>query len=152
MGAQDDRRRVPDARLRRSAGPALTPQQLASRILSHVSANTSVTMGDPLYVAGQPAYQLIVAPKSAPGSTVDHVEIDVGASGALLGVPLQVAVYAQGQVAAALELGFTGALHLGTPPAAELSFTPPPGPGSSPTPSRPTAAAGSPASRARPER
>jgi hypothetical protein len=109
------------------AGPALTPQQLASRFLSHVSANTSVTTGDALYVAGQPAYQLIVAPKSAPGSTVDHIEIDVGASGALLGVPLQVAIYAQGQVAAALQLGFTGALHLGTPPAAELNFTPPPG-------------------------
>jgi hypothetical protein len=109
------------------AGPALTPQQLASRFLSHVSANTSVTTGGPLYIAGQPAYQLIVAPKSVPGSTIDHVEIDVGASGALLGVPLQVAVYAQGQVAAALQLGFTGVLHLGTPPAAELSFTPPPG-------------------------
>lgn len=109
------------------AGPVVTPQQLASRILSHLSATTSVTMGDPLYVAGQPAYQLIVAPKSASGSTVDHVEIDVGASGPLSGVPLQVAVYATGQTAAALELGFTGALQLGTPPAAELSFTPPPG-------------------------
>jgi hypothetical protein len=84
-------------------------------------------MGDPLYVAGQPAYQLIVAPKSASGSTVDHIEVDVGASGPLSGVPLQVAVYATGQTAAALELGFTGALHLGTPPAAELTFTPPPG-------------------------
>ncbi len=110
-----------------SPGLALTPEQLASTVLSHVSANTSVTVGDPLYVAGQPAYQLIVAPKSAAGSTVDHIEIDVGASGSLLGVPLQVAVYAQGQVAAALELGFTGVLHLGAPPAAELSFTPPAG-------------------------
>jgi hypothetical protein len=108
-------------------GPALTPQQLASRLLSHLSATTSLTTGDPLYVAGQPAYQLIVAPKSAVGSTVDHIEIDVGASGPLAGVPLQVAVYAQGQTAAALELGFTGTLHLGPPPAGELSFTPPPG-------------------------
>ncbi|MGA3217649.1 MAG: hypothetical protein ABSE77_01025 [Acidimicrobiales bacterium] len=110
-----------------AAGPAVTPQQLASRLLGHLSASTSVTMGDPLYVAGQPAYQLIVAPKSASGSTVDHIEVDVGASGPLSGVPLQVAVYATGQTAAALELGFTGALHLGTPPAAELTFTPPPG-------------------------
>jgi hypothetical protein len=109
------------------AVPALTPQQLASRLLSHVSTSTSVTTGAPLYVAGQPAYQLVLAPKSAPGSTIDHVEIDVGSSGALLGVPLQVAVYARGQVAAALELGFTGVLHLGAPPAAELSFAPPPG-------------------------
>lgn len=108
-------------------GPVLTPQQLASRLLSHLGATTSLTTGDPLYVAGQPAYQLIVAPKSASGSTVDHIEIDLGASGPLAGVPLQVAVYAQGQTAAALELGFTGTLHLGPPPAGELSFTPPPG-------------------------
>jgi hypothetical protein len=110
-----------------TSGPALTPQELASRLLSHVGPTTSVTLGDPLYVAGQPAYQLIVAPTSAPGSTIDHIEIDIGASGPLFGVPLHVAVYAQGQVAAALELGFTGVLHLGTPPAAELGFTPPPG-------------------------
>jgi hypothetical protein len=107
--------------------PPLTPQQVASRLLSHLSATTSVTVGDPLYVAGQPAYQLIVAPKSASGSTIDHVEIDVGASGPLRGVPLQVAIYAQGQTGAALELGFTGTLHLGTPAAGELTFTPPPG-------------------------
>jgi hypothetical protein len=109
------------------AGPPLTPQQLASRLLSQMSATTSVTVGGPLYVAGQPAYQLLVAPRSAPGSTIDHVEIDIGASGPLRGVPLQVAVYAQGQTGAALELGFTGTLHLGAPPAAELTFTPPPG-------------------------
>jgi hypothetical protein len=109
------------------AGPGLTPQQLASDLLSHLSPTTSVTLGDPLYVAGQPAYQLIVAPGPAPGSTIDHIEVDVGASGSLLGVPLQVAIYAQGQTGAALELGFTGTLHLGTPPAGELSFTPPPG-------------------------
>ncbi len=110
-----------------AAGAPMTPQQLASRLLDHVSATTSVTTGDPVYVAGQPAYQLIVAPKSASGSTIDHIEIDIGASGPLSGIPLQVAVYAQGQTAAALELGFTGTLSLGTPPAAELSFTPPPG-------------------------
>jgi hypothetical protein len=70
-------------------------------------------VGDPLYVAGEPAYQLLVTPNAAPGSTVDHIEIDVGASGSLLGVPLQVAV--------------TGVVHLGPPPASELTFTPPPG-------------------------
>ncbi len=110
-----------------AAGPALTPQQMASRLLSHVDGTTSVTLGDPIYVAGQAAYQLIVAPTSAPGSTVDHIEVDIGATGPLFGVPLQVAVYAQGQTAAALELGFTGVLNVGPPPSAELSFTPPPG-------------------------
>ena len=110
-----------------AAGAPMTPEQLAYRLLDHVSTTTSVTTGDPVYVAGQSAYQLIVAPKSASGSTIDHIEIDIGASGSLRGVPLQVAVYAQGQTAAALELGFTGTLNLGAPPAAELTFTPPPG-------------------------
>ena len=108
-------------------GPPLTPLQLASRLLNHLSATTSVSVGDPLYVAGQPAYQLIVAPSSASGSTIDHLEIDIAASGPLRGVPLQVAIYAPGQTGPALELGFTGTLHLGTPPAGELTFTPPPG-------------------------
>ena len=43
------------------------------------------------------------------------------------GVPLQVAVYAKGQASPALELGYTGQLHLGAPAASELTFTPPPG-------------------------
>jgi hypothetical protein len=107
--------------------PALTPSQVAARLLSHVGPGTSVTTGTTLYVAGQPAYQLLVTPQGASGSTIDHIEIDVGASGTLQGVPLQVAIYASGQTTPALELGFTGQLSLGQPPASELTFTPPPG-------------------------
>jgi len=104
-----------------------TPEQVAAGLLSDLGGTTAVTVGTPLYVAGEPAYRLLVTPKAASGSTVDHVEIDVGATGSLLGVPLQVAIYATGQSSPALELGFTGALHLGPPPASELTFTPPPG-------------------------
>ncbi len=101
--------------------------ELASRFLDHVSANTSVTTGPAMYVAGQPAYQLLLSPKGAPGSTIRDVGIAVGASGPLLGVPLQVAIYAKGQASPALELGFTGQLNVGAPAASELTFTPPPG-------------------------
>jgi len=113
--------------------PAITPDQFASSLLSHLSPSTSVTTGTPLYVAGEPAYQLVVSPKDAPGSTIDQIQIDIGATGSLLGVPLQVSVYATGQCqpgqscSPALQLGFTGQIHLGTPPASELTFTPPPG-------------------------
>jgi hypothetical protein len=106
---------------------ALTPQELAARLVGHLSPTTSLTTGSPVYVAGQAAYRLLVAPKAASGSTVDHVEIDVGASGTLSGVPLQVAVYAVGEEVPALEVGFTGVLHLGPPAESELTFTPPPG-------------------------
>jgi len=104
-----------------------TPEQLAAGLLSDLGATTAVTVSAPLYVAGVPTYQLLVTPKTAGGSTVDHIEIDVGATGSLLGVPLQVAVYATGQSSPAFELGFTGVVHLGPPPASELTFTPPPG-------------------------
>jgi hypothetical protein len=105
----------------------LTPGQLAVALLKHVGQTTAVTAGTPLYVAGEPAYQLLVTPKDAGGSTVDHIEIDVGATGSLLGVPLQVAIYAIGQSSPAIELGFTGVVHPGPPPSSELTFTPPPG-------------------------
>jgi outer membrane lipoprotein-sorting protein len=104
-----------------------TPEQLAAGLLSDLGATTAVTVSAPLYVAGVPTYQLLVTPKTAGGSTVDHIEIDVGATGSLLGVPLQVAVYATGQSSPAIELGFTGVVHVGPPPASELTFTPPPG-------------------------
>ena len=106
---------------------ALTPQQWAARLLDHISPTTSVTVGGAVYVAGQAAYQLLVAPKGAAGTTVDHIEVDVGANGPLFGVPLQVAIYSAGQATAALALGFTGQINLGAPPASEFTFTPPPG-------------------------
>jgi hypothetical protein len=118
-----------------STGTApITPDQFASSLLSHLSPSTSVTTGTPVYVAGEPAYQLVVSPNDAPGSTIDQIQIDIGADGSLLGVPLQVSVYANGQCqppasdcSPALQLGFTGQIHLGTPPASELTFTPPSG-------------------------
>lgn len=121
-----------------STGPGMgtapiTPDQFASSLLSHLSPTTSVTTGTPVYVAGEPAYQLVVAPKGAPGSTIDEIQIDVGATAPLLGVPLQVSVYAKDECqpgqscSPALQLGYTGQIHLGAPPASELTFTPPPG-------------------------
>ncbi len=112
-----------------AGGPAvaLTPQQWATRLLSDVGPTTSVAVGGPVYVAGQAAYPLLVTPKAAPGSTVDHIEVDIGAVGPLLGVPLKVAVYASGQSDPALSLGFTGDLQLGAPSPSDVTFTPPPG-------------------------
>ena len=107
--------------------PPLTPQQLATDLLARIGPTTSVTTGGTIDVAGQAAYRLLVAPKDAPGSTISHVEIDVGASGTLAGVPLRVGIYPVGQTGVALELGFTGQISLGPPAASELTFTPPPG-------------------------
>lgn len=105
----------------------LTPAQLAQRLLDRSSSTTDISVGQPLYVAGQAAYQLLATPKAGSGSTVDHVEVDVAAQGALAGTVLQVAVYATGQTSSALQLGFTGSISVGPPPASELTFSVPPG-------------------------
>ena len=102
-----------------STGPAmgtapLTPDQFASNLLSHLSPSTSVTTGTPVYVAGEPAYQLVIDPKGAPGSTVDEIQVDVGATAPLLGVPLQVSVYAKDECQARSEaaaLPFSSAIR-----------------------------------------
>jgi hypothetical protein len=105
----------------------LTPMELASRLLGHLNTSTAVSVGSPVYVAGQPAYQLVVGPKGAAGSSIRNIEVALGTSGPLLGVPLQIAIYTNGQATPALELGFTGQLNTGAPPASKLTFTAPPG-------------------------
>lgn len=106
--------------------PLPTPGQLATNVLSHLTSTTSITLGSNVWVAGQPAYQVIVSPKSAAGSTVKDITIAIGSKGELSGVPLQFAIYANGVTTPALELGFNS-ITLGVPPASELTFVPPPG-------------------------
>ncbi len=105
----------------------LTPMELASHLLGHLNTSTAVSVGSPVYVAGHPAYQLVVGPKGAAGSSIRNIEVALGASGPLLGVPLQIAIYTKGQATPALELGFTGELNTGAPPTSKLTFTAPPG-------------------------
>lgn len=112
----------------------VTPQQLAQRILAGVSKTTTVTVPGTKWVGGIATYELVLTPGSSaqaaqavPGTTIDHVEIDVAGRGPLSGVPLQVAVYAKGQATPALDLGFGPGIHVGAPAPGELGFTPPPG-------------------------
>ena len=107
------------------SGAVVTPQQVATNILNNLSATTSVAEGEPLYVAGEPAYQLVLTPKEA--TTVSDISIAVGSSGPLLGVPLQVTVNAKGANTPALQFGFTGSLNLGAPAPSEFTFVAPPG-------------------------
>lgn len=104
-----------------------TPQQVAQRILAAVGKTTRVSVAGTNRVGGLPTYEMVLTPKQASGSTVAYIEIDVAAGNGLRGVPLQVAVYANGQAAPALELGFSSAVRTGPPPANELTFSTPPG-------------------------
>lgn len=104
----------------------LLPSALAHFLVSGARGNTKLEVGPALVVAGQPAYRLDMAPLSAPGSTVGHVEVDIGGSGPLQGAVLGVKVFAQGAQTPSLEVEFTGSLAPGAPPARLVRFSPPP--------------------------
>jgi len=101
----------------------LTPQQAAQRLLAAVGPSTSVTSGRTTTVAGQDAYQLVVAPKDS-RSLVGRVvfALDAQHPGVVLGVQL----FARGAASPAFQTGFTS-ITFAAPPASTFAFTPPNG-------------------------
>jgi hypothetical protein len=73
-------------------------------------------------VAGQPAYQLTLAPKDS-RSLIGQVRIAIDARDSL---PLQVQVFARGASGPAFSVGYTS-LSFGAPAASNFTFAPPPG-------------------------
>jgi len=101
---------------------APTPQQVAQRLLAAVGPTTTVGVQSNVTIAGQPAYQLTLAPKSS-SSLVGRVSIAVDASNYL---PLRVQVFARGAASPAYQIGFTS-ISFARPAASNFTFTPPPG-------------------------
>ncbi len=101
---------------------ALTPQQAASKALAAVGPSTRVSVQSNVTVAGEAAYQLVLAPKST-SSLIGQVRIAV--DGARY-VPLRVQVYARGASSPAFQVGYTSVSFV-RPAAANFAFTPPPG-------------------------
>ena len=99
-----------------------TPQQLGRRILAAIGPTTVVSVRDNVTVAGQPAYQLVLAPKDS-RSLIGQVTIAIDARHSL---PLRVQVFARGASSPAVQAGYT-ALSFGAPAASNFTFTPPPG-------------------------
>ncbi|HEY3957548.1 MAG TPA: DUF2092 domain-containing protein [Streptosporangiaceae bacterium] len=100
----------------------LTPQQAASQALASVGPATAVRVDSTVTVAGQAAYQLVLAPKS-PGSLIGEARIAIDSRNH---VPLRVQVFARGAAVPAVQTGFT-AVSFARPPAAYYAFTPPAG-------------------------
>jgi outer membrane lipoprotein-sorting protein len=105
-------------------GPALpqTPQQAASDALAAVGPTTVVSVESTLTVAGEPAYQLVLAPKDS-RSTIGSVRIAIDGK---TSVPLRVQVFAKGASSPAFQVGYTDIEYV-TPDPANFNFTPPPG-------------------------
>ncbi len=100
----------------------LTPQQAASQVLKAVGKSTRVSVQRTVTVAGQPAYQLVLSPRSS-GSLVGRVNIAIDASN---NVPLRVQVFARGASSPAFQVGYT-AVSFVRPAAANFNFSPPAG-------------------------
>ncbi len=104
-------------------GPAMpTPQQLAQQILAAVGKTTTVGLQQNVTVAGQPAYQLSLAPKDS-RSLIGQITIAIDAEYSL---PLQVQVFARGAASPAFSLAYTS-LSFTKPAASNFAFAPPPG-------------------------
>lgn len=102
--------------------PALTPQQAASQVLKAVGKTTLVSVESNVLVAGDPAYQLVLAPKDH-RSLVGKVKIAVDAK---YGMPLRVEVFARHSKSPAFQVGYT-VLQFTAPAPGNFTFTPPPG-------------------------
>jgi outer membrane lipoprotein-sorting protein len=102
---------------------ALTPQQAAQQALKIAGRSTRVTTEANVVVAGQDAYQLVLAPRSS-GSQIARITIALDAQH--LNVALRVRVFAKGQAAPAFQVGYTS-ISFVTPAASNFDFTPPPG-------------------------
>jgi outer membrane lipoprotein-sorting protein len=101
----------------------LTPQEAAQKLLAAVGPSTSVTSGPTTTVAGQDAYQLVIAPRDS-RSLVGRIVLQVDAEhpGVVLGVQL----FARGAATPAFQTGFTS-ITFAAPSASTFAFTPPNG-------------------------
>lgn len=117
----------------------LTPQQAANEVLQAVGKTTVVTTRSNVTVAGEAAYQLVLAPRDH-RSTIGSVVLAVDGK---TGVPLSVQVFGKGSSTPAFQVGFTDISYT-APAAANFDFTPPKGatvttPGAARTKDKPAA-------------
>lgn len=105
-----------------TAGNIPTPAQLADQLLAAVTPTTEVSVDATARVAGRPAYQLVLAPKSE-HALITRVSIAVDSQ---TKVPLRVQVYGRDASAPAFETGFTD-ISFSRPPLSVFRFVPPTG-------------------------
>jgi outer membrane lipoprotein-sorting protein len=100
----------------------LTPQQQAAKAIAAIDPTTSITVDRTARVAGRPAYQLVLTPRTT-ATLIQQVRIAIDAAKS---VPLRVQVYARGHTAPAFETAFTS-VSFAKPAASAFRFTPPRG-------------------------
>ena len=99
-----------------------TPADAAQMALALAGKTTDVSVAGTAVVAGRPAYELVLKPKDS-ATRVAQVRIAVDS---VTKVPLRVQVYSTKLANPAIDVGFTS-VDFSVPPAAQFTFTPPPG-------------------------
>ena len=120
--ARADHNAAQKAQKAQQSEPPLTPQQAAGEVLRQVGPTTTVRVDSNVTVAGEAAYQLVLAPKSS-SSLIGQIRIAVDGH---RDVPLRVQVFAKGAKSPAAQIGFTSVSFV-KPAAANFTFTPPAG-------------------------
>jgi outer membrane lipoprotein-sorting protein len=100
-----------------------TPQELAEQALKAADPTTSVTVDGTARVAGRDAYDLVLKPKAASGTTVGAVTVAVDAK---TGTPLKFTLTPASGGAAVIDVGFTE-VDFSAPSASTFDFKPPKG-------------------------
>lgn len=83
--------------------PPLPPRTSADQVLAKVGPTTMVSVDNNVTVAGEAAYQLVLAPKSS-GSLIGDMRVAIDGRH---NVPLQVQVFAKRATSPAIQVGFT---------------------------------------------
>ncbi|RPF28360.1 LolA family protein [Georgenia muralis] len=105
-----------------TTGHSLTPEEVAARFVAAAEDGADLTVGEDRLVAGRPAYELVVDPRTE-DTLVDSVSLAVDAE---TGFPLAVTVRAVGQQDPALSLAYTSFDPV-APDAGLFAFEPPEG-------------------------
>jgi outer membrane lipoprotein-sorting protein len=100
----------------------LTPQQAANQILAAVGKTTIVSARSNVTIAGEAAYQLVLAPRDH-RSTIGSIVIGIDGK---TGVPLSVQVIPAGSSTPAFQVGFQSISYTAPNPK-NFTFTPPSG-------------------------
>ncbi|MFI5758316.1 outer membrane lipoprotein carrier protein LolA [Streptomyces sp. NPDC051569] len=98
-----------------------TPQEFAEQALKAAGDTTSVSVGGTTRVAGRDAYQLVIKPKQAAGSTIGSITVAVDAK---TGTPLKFTLAPSSGGKAVVDIGFTK-VDFGKPAASTFDFKPP---------------------------
>jgi outer membrane lipoprotein-sorting protein len=99
-----------------------TPADFAQALLDKVTPTTAVSVDASRFVAGRPAYELVISPRSST-STIGTASLSIDAA---TGLPLDVRITPRDSATPAFEFGFTH-IDPAAPAASNFSFTPPPG-------------------------